>query len=211
MLTSEQLRDSFKYLFVDELPALKNLVRLLPMRSLVINIGAGAGTSGLAIMESRSDVRLITIDVQDASSPFGCLEAERDVMRRAGFGKQLGVRWGQLLGDSVEIGINWFDFGMTFEENSEDVHFGFPDMVFIDGDHSYEHARDDIQVWSRLTKEGGIIAVHDYGKESFVHSANGPHPKPWPGVDKAVEENLLHVYPIILHVDSLIAFRKVSS
>lgn len=208
MLTSEQLRDDFKYLFVDEIPALKSLVQVLPRRPLVINIGAGAGTSGLAIMESRPDVRLITIDIQNESSPFGCLDAERDVMKRAGFDKLLGIRWGQLIGDSVEIGIHWFDFGMTFEGNKEDKHFGPPDMVFIDGDHSYEHAHDDIQIWLRLLKDGGIIAVHDFRKQDFDHSPNGPHPKPWPGVDRAVEENLLHNYPVILHVDSLIAFRK---
>lgn len=208
MLTAAQLRDDFKYLFTDEVPALKSLVTHLPKDPLVVNIGAGAGTSGLAILETRPDVRLITIDIQDESSPFGCLEAERDVMRRAGLYNQLGVRWSQMIGDSFEIGIHWFDYWVSFENDPRKQHFGFPDMVFIDGDHSYEHCRDDIQIWSRILAEGGIIAVHDYQKDMFDHSPDGPHPKSWPGVDRAVDENLLGKYKLHLHVDSLIAFKK---
>lgn len=201
MLTSTELRDAFKYLFTDEVPALKSLVRMLPVNPLVVNIGAGAGTSGLAIMESRPDVTLLTIDIQDASSPFGCLEAERDVLARAGFSEQqLRMRHWQACIDSADMGLEWDRYEKTFDHA--------PDMVFIDGDHSYEHATDDIQIWLRILKDGGIIAVHDYQKDMFSHSPDGPHPKSWPGVDQAVDENLLNRYPLALHVDSLIAFWK---
>lgn len=201
MTTSEELRNAFRYLFEDELPALKKLVKMLPPEPLVINIGAGAGTSGLAIMESRPDVILATIDIQDSSSPLGCLEAERDVLKAAGFvGNKIVGRHMQICMDSVAVGLEWDNVGSHVFKRR-------PSMVFIDGDHSYEHARDDIQVWSRIVAPGGIIAVHDYKKGSFIHTANGPHPQAWPGVDRAVDENLRDRYPMILHVDSLIAFK----
>lgn len=213
ILTAEQLRNDFKYLFVDEVPALKSLVLSLPPKPLVVNIGAGAGTSGLAILECRKDTMLVTIDIQNDSSPLGCLEAERDVIERAGLGREAISRHWQFCMDSVEAGISWMEEMHDDYRHNHRIGFIFkqrPDMVFIDGDHSYEHCRDDIQIWFRVLKEGGVLAVHDYQKDMFVHSPDGPHPKSWPGVDKAVDENLLNRYPLALHVDSLIAFRKAS-
>lgn len=36
------------------------------------------------------------------------------------------------------------------------------DAVFIDGDHSYEAVKSDIQEWSKKVKTGGILAGDDY-------------------------------------------------
>jgi predicted O-methyltransferase YrrM len=36
-------------------------------------------------------------------------------------------------------------------------------LLFIDGDHSYEGCKNDIQEWSRYVIPGGLIAIHDYG------------------------------------------------
>lgn len=41
------------------------------------------------------------------------------------------------------------------------------DFVYIDGDHSYEGIRADLQAWFPLIREGGIIAGHDYGQPAF--------------------------------------------
>lgn len=43
--------------------------------------------------------------------------------------------------------------------------FGYEylDMVFIDADHSYESALQDIRAWLPIIKSGGIISGHDYG------------------------------------------------
>jgi len=40
------------------------------------------------------------------------------------------------------------------------------DMVFIDGDHSYEGARYDIEHSLPLLRPGGILVLHDYDRES---------------------------------------------
>lgn len=196
MLTAEDVRSSFRYLFPAELPALKMLVIQLPPRPLVINIGAGSGTSGLAIMESRPDVALVTIDIENRDSPLGSLYSERDVMREAGFGNQYDVRWSQLHMDSKLAGKTWIISG---ERN--------PNMVFIDGDHSYEGCKGDIEAWLPHIVDGGIIAVHDYNKQNILPNPNGPHPREWPGVNSAVDELLIPNFEMILHVDSLIAFK----
>ena len=49
------------------------------------------------------------------------------------------------------------------------------DFIFIDGDHTYESARHDIDKALRHLKPSGIIAGHDYCES-------------WPGVVKAVDE-----------------------
>jgi SAM-dependent methyltransferase len=51
------------------------------------------------------------------------------------------------------------------------------DMVFIDADHGYECAKDDIQAWRKLLVPGGLLCGHDYGPLGS-----------WPGVQQAVDE-----------------------
>lgn len=197
MLTAQDVQKSFHYLFPQELPALQVLVAQLPPNPLVINIGAGAGTSGLAILETRPDVYLTTIDIQNDDSPLGCLSAERDVLKRAGYGVEGSANWQQIHGDSKLIGLSWHLSGAPN-----------PNMVFVDGDHSYEGCKGDIEAWLPHIVEGGIIAVHDFRKSDLLPDPNGPHPKDWPGVDRAVQELLIPKYEMALHIASLVAFVK---
>jgi glycosyltransferase involved in cell wall biosynthesis len=50
------------------------------------------------------------------------------------------------IGDSVQVGSTWQ---------------GPIRLLFIDGDHSYEATRADVQTWSRHVVPGGIMAFHD--------------------------------------------------
>lgn len=197
--TSKTVQEWLKYLFPDEIPELKRLAQSLPDNPTVVNIGAGGGTSGLAFLESRPDLFLITIDITNKSSPFGCLAGEEDVLRSAGF-------WGlgrndQIHGDSKQVGKDW----------KTKLKKGLVDMVFVDGEHSYEGCTGDINNWMPNLKKGGILAVHDYKKgEVFKRTdlpKNVPAPRPWIGVDNAVDLLLLDKYEKVGHVDSLIAFR----
>jgi predicted O-methyltransferase YrrM len=206
---SISLQKAFKYLFPAEVPALKDLARSLPPNPVVINIGAGAGTSGLLFMESRPDLFLYTIDIQRDNSPFGCLFAEEQVLRAAGFG-DYPRRWMQFHGDSKEYGKGWQSLCLKLFDN---VRMGIAthkvDFVFIDGDHSYEGCKGDIEAWLPNIKPGGIIAIHDYKKHLLQYDESTcPHPRPWPGVDRAVDELLLMGgYEMVMYVESLIAFR----
>jgi predicted O-methyltransferase YrrM len=44
------------------------------------------------------------------------------------------------------------------------------DMVFIDGDHSYEGVRRDFELYAPLVRAGGLVALHDivHGAEELV-------------------------------------------
>lgn len=49
------------------------------------------------------------------------------------------------------------------------------DFIYLDGDHSYEAVKDDLQVWWPLVSDIGILAGHDYDVQH-------------PGVVQAVDE-----------------------
>jgi predicted O-methyltransferase YrrM len=65
------------------------------------------------------------------------------------------------------------------------------DFVYIDGNHSYEHVRDDVREWAKKVRKGGIVAGDDY---YVMRSGNV-------GVIKAVDEYAaehgvdLHIIP----------------
>lgn len=188
---ARSLQAAFGYLFEEEVDALFVLVRALPANPRVLQIGAGAGTASLAVLEARTDVNLTTVDIQDVDSPYGCLYAERQVVEAAGYADRLS----QIHGDSKAIGHSWG--GPAF------------DMIFIDGDHSYEGCSGDILAWLPHLRDGGTLAVHDYNKEDAYRNhvtGKAPHPRVWVGVDKAVNE-FLTGYTRILLVRSLIAFK----
>jgi hypothetical protein len=196
---SESLRADFKYMFPAELPFLKSLPGMIDHSPCtVVNIGAGSGTSGLAFLECRDDLVLHTVDIQNADSPFGCLYAEREVVKAAGMAHLWDVRWFQYHTDSKALAAQW---------NGAPV-----GVCFIDGSHEYEDCAGDILGWLPHIRRGGIMAVHDYKKGEIPtgpngYHADGPHPLVWEGVDQAVDELLVGKYSIIGRVDSLIAFR----
>ena len=43
---------------------------------------------------------------------------------------------------------------------------GTVDLIFIDGDHSYEACKADIAAWAQIVKPGGVIAFHDFGSRA---------------------------------------------
>jgi predicted O-methyltransferase YrrM len=46
------------------------------------------------------------------------------------------------------------------------------DLLFIDGDHTYEGVKKDFEMYSSLVRVGGVIAFHDVHESSF-HESHG--------------------------------------
>lgn len=74
-------------------------------------------------------------------------------------------------------------------------------LLYVDGDHTKEGARRDIEVWAPHLAEGAVIAVDDYG-----------HPD-WPGVGEAVDELVAEGFlaPIEIYHDRLAVTRLTST
>jgi predicted O-methyltransferase YrrM len=64
-------------------------------------------------------------------------------------------------------GISW-EVANQFDDGSVD-------FVFIDGDHSYEGCRKDIDAWLPKIRAGGFISGHDYS---------------WPTVKDAIADTI---------------------
>jgi hypothetical protein len=142
---TEDLANAFKFLTLDEVRALQTVVALLPDYATVVNIGAGSGTSGMAIVEERPDLRSTTwtIDIS-RGGPNGGLQNEVNAFDNA----RLPIH-NQILDDSRHAAAVW--------EN------GPVDLAFIDDGHLDPEIRGDINGWLPHIKPGAYIAFHDYG------------------------------------------------
>lgn len=58
-----------------------------------------------------------------------------------------------ILGDSHDV--------KTVEALRKTLDYRLIDCLFIDGDHSYDGARQDFQMYSPLVRRGGLVAFHD--------------------------------------------------
>lgn len=45
------------------------------------------------------------------------------------------------------------------------------DLLWVDGDHSYEGCKADLEAWAPLVRVGGVVAGHDYGHLEDVRRA----------------------------------------
>lgn len=60
---------------------------------------------------------------------------------------------------------------MTSMEALKQIQDESVDAVFIDGNHAYEYAKEDINGWIWKVREGGIISGHDYAEKYGVKQA----------------------------------------
>lgn len=162
-----------------EINELKRLAKSLPPKPIIVIIGAGVGASSLAILESRADAVIFSIDIMFPTQQPMYKPGERANLIEAGYWEQGRVI--QVWGDSAIVGKHW------------------PvkcDLLFIDGDHRYPAVKTDIEIWTKRVKAGGILALHDYCRNSK---------KPKDGVKQAVDE--LIKFKRISLVHWLISFR----
>lgn len=70
------------------------------------------------------------------------------------------------------------------------------DLLFIDGNHSYEYVKSDLEKYWPLVKNNGIIAIHDYKHLNF------------PGVKKAVDKFLKDYKHLLVFDEGIVYFYK---
>ncbi len=75
---------------------------------------------------------------------------------------------------------------------------GIISLVFIDGNHSYQYVKDDLEKYWYKVKKYGIIAIHDYEHPNF------------PGVKKAVDEFVEKNELVLEKEENVVYFYKTS-
>lgn len=135
---AHRVAESREQLLVDDVDVIASLVRRLPgdRDVLVVEVGAGFGTSALAVLETRSEMmRLRTVDISELAL----------VAAGAAVGTLGTMPWQAYIGDSI-------DYAYQIEE---DV-----DLLLLDGDHSHPYVLEELRAWA--PKAAGKIWVHDY-------------------------------------------------
>jgi predicted O-methyltransferase YrrM len=132
---------------LDEIvPALERIERLHPQRVCEIGTAAG-GTLYLLTRVSSPDALIVSIDLGIAPHT----RALRERLARP------GQRVVSLAGDShseeTALRLERLLDGQTL------------DVLFIDGDHSYDGVRADFERYSPLVRSGGIVALHDVNED----------------------------------------------
>ncbi|MCX5714987.1 MAG: class I SAM-dependent methyltransferase [Candidatus Omnitrophica bacterium] len=117
----------------------------------ILEIGtAGGGSMFLFLQAASDDACLITIDLPGGSFGGG-YPRWRVVLYK------LFARYKQRIylirGDSHSL--------TTFQRVKRFLAGRMVDVLFIDGDHSYEGVKNDFELYRSLVKKGGIIAFHD--------------------------------------------------
>ena len=156
------------WLTVDEAIALYELARELPGDApLAIEIGSWQGKSSICLasgLRDRARARLCCIDPFDASgdehsagaygqrsktlaSPLR--QTFEQNLRAAGLLHLVDVRQGR----SHELAATW----------REPI-----DLLFLDGDHSYEAVACDYRDWAPRVRPGGFLVLHDVVHEVHV-------------------------------------------
>lgn len=177
-----ELAKAFGYMTEAEIELLQLATALSQtgFRTVLVNIGAGAGTSALAMREALPIAEIYSVDISPGG-PLGGLEGERNAFKDADLQPPI-----QILKDSGMAGSEW-------DENT----LGFIDLLFIDDGHHREDVERDITHWITHVQNGGFIVFHDYGAER------------WPDVKEVVDDYASRLkWSYWAKDDTLIIFRK---
>lgn len=122
MTLAHAMAASRNFLREDEVDAIAELVRSLPERHVyVVDIGAGAGTTALTVLETRSqNITVFTVDTNHEN-----LDWARMALSNAG----LLDRWVPVYCPSARRFLDRVD------------------LLLVDGDHSYAGVQADLKAW----------------------------------------------------------------
>lgn len=127
------------FLKTEDVDLIRRLVSELPEVPVVIDIGAGSGTTALAVFAERELAHVTTIDHDQANIDWAALAVEN-----AGF----RATWASVTKDSVEAAA-------IFKNNG--AH-----MIMLDTSHTHHDTRAEIAAWLPKLRSKGIFWFHDY-------------------------------------------------
>lgn len=157
------------------------VISIAKEKPVLVNIGAGAGTSSLAMREVAPRAYLYSVDISPGG-PLGGLEGERNAFKDAHLLYPI-----QILGDS-EDAAKYYANNIGLEI----------DLIFIDDGHLEKDVVRDIASWIPYLKRNGATIFHDYGAER------------WPDVKKVVDEYArINAWRKLAQADTLIAFEVI--
>ena len=140
--------------------------------------GRSAAYLGERIIESGKSITLDCIDPWVWPGEFCAADAEHAACLKKYGGDPKKAFYSCMMDNArAVVTAHWFGaFQLTSQQLAERYPSVTWDMVFLDGDHSYEGVSLDIKLFRDRIKPGGILAGDDYSQDVF------------PGVVRAVRE-----------------------
>ena len=140
-----------------------------------VEVGVFHGSTAANLLALMPDLQLYGVD------PWATYESDSE-QSRPDHVQQISdtqtLHWGLPIALRT-LGVNarrWYPIRLPSVQAAHCFEDGELDFVFIDGEHSYEAAKADIETWWPKVRSGGILMGHDYDRQRF------------PGVCRAVDE-----------------------
>ena len=140
-----------------------------------IEIGVAEGRYSEKLLETSNLKTLYLLDIWETydpilpnepidieRKPYGEMRYQRVIKNMQKYGERAKI----IRGDSKKIFKDFSDY--------------FFDFIYIDANHEYEHAKQDIINWYPKCKINGVFAGHDYVNEMTRRG--------WCGVKQAIDE-----------------------
>ena len=187
------LRDIDGFLYKIEYESIQNLIRRKyhnenkPLN--ILEIGSWKGKSTLMFLQARTNVRVTSID------PF-CGPPEVPELAGISTENQYNRTIRDYPGQTTLI--KKYSNDLTVCDDLLNQTF---DIVFIDGEHTYKAATNDIKLALVHTRSNGFIIVHDYW-------INADKNFKFRGVADAVHEQLMYKYKFLYLFRSAIVFQN---
>ena len=178
-----------------ESPNEQNLLAILATLinpKVIVEIGSEYGMSASIWSMFAPQTSIFCIDI-NPEAPF------MDNLKNANLGQNVIP----IYGDSMEVSIGWAETCLLHNIPSTNS----IDILFIDGDHSYRGAYNDLLAWWDKISPAGIMIMHDVD----VSTNKTPHPL-HKEVRKAFDDwyaTRQNEVEVIASIDTILVCRKV--
>ena len=149
-------RLALRYGAIQKMSEVAPFLALVGRPRTIVEIGAGKGGMLAAFCAAaREDATIVCVDLEDGRYGGGASDAQLRSVANAKASQKLHL----VRGDSLDPAIHEHTAMLT--PNGVDV-------LFIDGDHTFDGVSGDFRMYSPLVVPGGIVAFHDILPHSIV-------------------------------------------
>jgi Methyltransferase domain len=132
------------------------LLRILNLNGKGVEIGVCKGDYSKILLEKSNLSTLFSVD------PWQNMSADIYWDRNNVPQDENEERYQNVVREFKKYGDKSKILRMTSKDASPQFQDGELEFVYIDGNHSYEACKEDIQLWWPKVKKGGLFAGHDY-------------------------------------------------
>lgn len=179
-MNSLQLNAQIPYATEDELAFITQHCKDLTANQAMVIIGAGPGVMLLAAREGGIEFPILLIDHHTchyAQAHLGMAGLDSHVM--------------YAIADSSTMGKEWR---------------GDVDFLIVDGDHSYNGVKNDLDAWLPHLAHHGTVFIHDYDAEGTRFAAQ----ERYPGTAEAVSDSILMtLFKLVARPGTAIVFERL--